>query len=191
MATIDRLSLARLAELVDYPGATFGHALAEQRRYADALPEPARADVLRFVDWAESRPVSEVEELYAATFDSRDDTALEVGWHLYGEAYQRGVFLVEMRGRLRQCGIEEGSELPDHLGHVLRWLAASTAPESARIERLALAPALAAIVGALERGQSPWAPLLRAVWRAVDPGLVAAPARAPQMDAKSFTGGCG
>ena len=99
MATLDGFSLARLADLVDYPGPTWPHVLEEARRYAGSWPESARGELTAFLDWAEPRPAVELEELYAATFDSSDDCALEVGWHLYGEAYQRGVFLVEMRGR--------------------------------------------------------------------------------------------
>jgi nitrate reductase molybdenum cofactor assembly chaperone NarJ/NarW len=192
MATLDAFTLARLADLVDYPGPTWPHVLEEARRYAGRLPDAARADLIAFLDWAGVRPAVEVEELYAATFDSSDDCALEVGWHLYGEAYQRGVFLVEMRGRLRQRGIEEGSELPDHLSHVLRWLAVADEKEGSRLERFALAPAVAAIVAGLERRANPYAPLLRAVLRAVDPTGAAVAARAPRAaQPQSFEGGCG
>lgn len=192
MATLDSFSLSRLADLVDYPGPAWPHVLEEARRYAASWPEPARSELIAFLDWAEPRPAVAVEELYAATFDSSDDCALEVGWHLYGEAYQRGVFLVEMRGRLRQCGIEEGSELPDHLSHVLRWLAVAEAKEASRLERFALAPAIAAIVAGLERRANPYASLLRAALRAVDPKGVAVPARAPRAgQVQGVEGGCG
>ena len=60
-----------------------------------------------------------LEELYTHTFDINPVSSLEVGWHLYGETYERGAFLVQMRDLLRQCSIEESSELPDHLTHTL------------------------------------------------------------------------
>ena len=65
---------------------------------------------------------TELEELYTRTFDINPVCSLEVGWHLFGEDYNRGAFLVRMRGLLREHGIEEGAELPDHLESVLRVL---------------------------------------------------------------------
>lgn len=61
----------------------------------------------------------ELEELYTRTFDINPVSSLEVGWHLYGETYERGAFLVQMRDLLRRCTVEESTELPDHLTHLL------------------------------------------------------------------------
>ena len=202
MTPLDRFALAELAELVDYPGPSFGHVLEECRRHAGRLEPGARADLRSFLDWARTRDPVEVEELYAATFDSDEACALEIGWHLYGEAYQRGVFLVEMRRRLRELGIEEGSELPDHLSHVLRWLARALEPErppaaareAERIVRFALVPALASVCAGLERKSSPWLPLLRALGRGFDPAFT--PRRCARADevarsvAGESAGGC-
>jgi len=63
--------------------------------------------------------IGELEELYTRTFDINPVSSLEVGWHLHGETYERGAFLVQMRDLLRRCSIEESSELPDHLTHTL------------------------------------------------------------------------
>lgn len=63
--------------------------------------------------------LGELEELYTRTFDINPVSSLEVGWHLHGETYERGAFLVQMRDLLRRCRIEESSELPDHLTHTL------------------------------------------------------------------------
>lgn len=70
------------------------------------------------------RPLSTgaLEELYTRTFDINPVSSLEVGWHLYGETYERGAFLVQMRDLLRRLAIEESSELPDHLTHALMAL---------------------------------------------------------------------
>ncbi|MEK7264078.1 MAG: molecular chaperone TorD family protein [Bacteroidota bacterium] len=62
---------------------------------------------------------TDFEELYTRTFDINPVANLELGWHLYGETYERGTFLVMMRDFLRRCNIEESTELPDHLTHVL------------------------------------------------------------------------
>jgi nitrate reductase delta subunit len=217
---VDRFLLCGLAELADYPGPTFTHALEESRRHARRLDAPARADLLQFVEWAASKRVEEVEEEYAATFDSNDACALELGWHLHGESYARGVMLVELRQRLRECGIEEGSELPDHVSAVLRWLAhARDRADATRWTKLSIVPALTRLVAGLERRRSPWRPLLCAIarvldssWTPADPAALATSAatlgslasREPRSfddeqrdgfedadEARRFAGGCG
>ena len=62
---------------------------------------------------------SALEEAFTGTFDVNPACALEVGWHLFGEEYARGMFLVRMREELRKYGLAESSELPDHVSHVL------------------------------------------------------------------------
>ena len=83
--------------------------------------EEARAALVCFPEFAEFDPAG-LEELYTRTFDINPVCSLETGWHLFGEDYNRGAFLVRMRGLLRQHGIEEGAELTDHLESALRVL---------------------------------------------------------------------
>lgn len=64
-----------------------------------------------------------LEEAYMRTFDCNPERALEIGWHLFGESYSRGNFLVRMRAFLRDCAVDEGGELPDHLCNVLAVVA--------------------------------------------------------------------
>jgi len=85
---------------------------------------------------------SELEELYARTFDINPVCCLEIGWQLYGEDYQRGAFLVEMRARMREHGLAESAELPDHLSHALRLLGRLEPAEGARFARHFVLPAV-------------------------------------------------
>ena len=41
-----------------------------------------------------------LEELYTVSFDLSPVVTLEVGWHLFGEQYERGAFLARLRGEL-------------------------------------------------------------------------------------------
>ena len=61
-----------------------------------------------------------MSELFVRTFELNPVCALEVGWQCYGEQYARGAFLVRMRQLVRETGIGESVELPDHLSNVLR-----------------------------------------------------------------------
>lgn len=112
----------RIAGLLEYPGPAGAEmAAAEALAAADLVPA-AREGLLRFAAEAGRIGTGGLEELYTRTFDNCPERALEVGWQAFGETYARGAFLVGMRERLRDAGVPETGELPDHLGHVLRVL---------------------------------------------------------------------
>lgn len=166
-----------LASLLDYPvtGYAARIALAAERLAAEA---PAAASALApFVRWASERTAEDAEEAFTRAFDSNAECALEVGWHAYGETYQRGVFLVQMRSLLAETGVEEGTELPDHLPLLLRGLGRAERSRAARLERLTVLPALRKIELELARKESPFRFVIAAVAAALT--LAADPAAAP------------
>jgi len=63
---------------------------------------------------------SEMEENFTYTFDMNPSHCLDIGWHLFGEDYKRGEFLVTMLNIMRTFDIEDTNELPDHIYHVLQ-----------------------------------------------------------------------
>ncbi len=106
-----------LAVLLAYPdegyaarAAAAGEALARHAPAACATAGPFLAHVA-------ATPRAELEERYARTFDWSPTCCLEVGWHLFGERYERGAFLADMRASLRASGIErragKGTEAGD------------------------------------------------------------------------------
>lgn len=114
------------ARVFSYPGEEYTRHVAvcknlceEVRFNNDEVRKTLLAELDRFNVAINSLPIGELEELYTRTFDINPVSSLEVGWHLYGETYERGAFLVQMRDLLRRCSIEESSELPDHLTHTL------------------------------------------------------------------------
>ncbi len=152
-----------LAVLLAYPdegyaarAAAAGEALA---RHAPA----ARATAGPFLAHVAATPRAELEERYARTFDWSPTCCLEVGWHLFGERYERGAFLADMRASLRAVGVEEGTELPDHLGSCLRWLGRAEPDAAATLARDAVAPAVAKMRKGLGEGDAPWGSVLEAV----------------------------
>jgi nitrate reductase delta subunit len=108
-----------LCSLVAYPDEDY---LKKVRQCIDLLQEehPGRVEGFRsFASEVEKMSVTDLEEFYTRTFDINPVSALEIGWHIYGEQYERGTFLVKMRELSRTLGVEESSELPDHLTHIL------------------------------------------------------------------------
>ncbi|MFN7998461.1 MAG: molecular chaperone TorD family protein [Bryobacteraceae bacterium] len=90
-----------------------------------------------------------MQELYVQTFEFNPACTLEIGWHLFGENYERGEFLVRMREQLRRHGIVESSELPDHLCHILPLLDRLDSQEAAELVGQYVLPALGKIKDSL------------------------------------------
>lgn len=102
----------------------------------------------------------EREELYVRTFDFDPATTLEIGWHLYGEDYQRGEFLAFCRRLLAELGVSEQGQLPDHAGLLLAALPALPPQRAGEFFTAFLDPGLEKILLALSQRQNPYRYLL-------------------------------
>lgn len=156
-------ALDALATLLSYPDER-AHAAARSAEAClqTAWPQAA-AELAPFVAAAGAATLDGLEELFARTFDWSTTVALEVGWHLYGEQYERGAFLVRMRERLRATGVEEGSDLPDHLGTCLRLLGRLPADEAIGLTTVVLVPAVGKILAGFGAEPNPYVAVIRAV----------------------------
>ena len=105
----------------------------------------------------------ELEELYTLTFDINPLCCLEVGWQLFGEEYERGAFLVEMRQLLRDCGVPESTELPDHLEHALAVLERLSQQSAGELAGKSVLPALKKMIGGLAGKENPFENVLQAI----------------------------
>lgn len=147
-----RRALACFADVFTYPRAPVA-AVAEE---CAALLEPdlpaAAAYMRSFHAAAGELSVPELEEIFTSTFDLDPVCYPYIGYHVFGETYKRSLFLLTLKGRLRACGISIGSELPDHIAPVLRYLAVSDDAEDVEVvTREAMLPALQRMTG---RGKS-------------------------------------
>lgn len=114
-------ALDGLANILCYPGEGYKSRVAECLQFmaSHADSEEIIGRLSAFAKATRDLTTADLEELYTRTFDINPVSSLEVGWHLFGETYERGAFLVQMRDALRRCGVEESTELPDHLTSVL------------------------------------------------------------------------
>ena len=152
-----------LASLVGYPGEQYvTKAVFCLEALAESDPEAAMP-LGEFLDKTRSFSLEDLQELYAATFDLDPACSLEVGWHLFGENYERGEFLVKMRGELRRLGVDESTELPDHLTHALAALGHMEPQEAADFATACLFPALDKMRAALKGKSNPFENALSAV----------------------------
>jgi nitrate reductase delta subunit len=168
--------LQALVRLLSYPDPRT--AQAAELLYVvlhDVMPQAAH-DAARFGEYVEQHELWELEEAFTRTFDVNPACALEVGWHLFGEEYARGMFLVRMRQELRKYGLPESSELPDHMTHVLAVVAAMPDDEAARFVRACVQPAVEKMYQALAGQDTPYrhvvaclASVIRVCWGEAHP----------------------
>ncbi|MCC6421567.1 MAG: nitrate reductase molybdenum cofactor assembly chaperone [Gemmataceae bacterium] len=152
-----------LAGLLAYPDGDFAVRLQRCReRLAGRFPEAAGL-LARFAERMGGLNIGELEELYTRTFDLDPVASLEVGWHLFGENYSRGEFLVTMRQLLRKYGLPEATELPDHLTQVLPTVARMDQAEADRFTTAHVLPALGKMLAGLGQKESPYADVLETV----------------------------
>jgi nitrate reductase delta subunit len=149
-----------LAGLLTYPGADYRQRLESGVRLADSECGSLLEKFSRSIEGLE---VWELEELFTRTFDMNPVCSLELGWHLFGENYERGLLLVRVREELRQFGIHESSELPDHLTHVLELLGRMNHDRGADFAGACVLPALKKMLEALRGKGNPFENVLLAV----------------------------
>jgi nitrate reductase delta subunit len=152
-----------LARVLDYPGPEYR---ADVERCRNRLAEPhveAAAHLASFVQETLDNSLEQMEELFTRTFDLSPKCSLETGWHLFGENYDRGAFLVWMREQLRKFELNESAELPDHLTHVLAVLARMEPEEGDRFATEAVLVATELMLSGLKDKNNPYEHVLRAV----------------------------
>jgi nitrate reductase delta subunit len=151
------VKLSKLSGLLVYPGPDY------QARVDSCLVECEPSGISEFAATIAGLPSEAVQELYTQTFDWNPDTTLDIGWHLFGENYDRGDFLVKLRSAMREYGLPESGELPDHLSHVLPLLDHMPADERAPFAEKFLLPALEKLASGLQKTESAFLPLIQAI----------------------------
>ena len=126
---------------------------------AQACPETA-ADLGGFSTGIAGLPAGELEELYTRTFDNVAARSLEVGWQLFAENYARGALMVRFRALLREYQVPEGSELPDHLMHVLPLIGRMPAGHASAFAGNQVLQSVEKMLEGLRAIESPWTGVL-------------------------------
>jgi nitrate reductase delta subunit len=151
-------ALLALADLLEYPGEDWPRRLEliEESLGSEELAEFSRR--------AESLPLASLQETYTQTFDLNPVAALEIGYHLFGENYKRGLFLAQLRETEAQYALDEPRQLPDYLPVLLRLLTRLDDREL-REDLIAdcLLPAIGKMKTALRSKENLYAPLVEAV----------------------------
>jgi nitrate reductase molybdenum cofactor assembly chaperone NarJ/NarW len=148
------------AAVLTYPGEDYGERVRECLQCAPSVCGPLLA---HFAESVAAMTTAQAQEMYTSAFDLNPSCALDLGWHLFGEKYERGLLLVRMRQELREHGISESIELPDHLTHALRLLDRMHREHAADFAGAIVLPALHTMLAAMKEGNNPYVDVLRAL----------------------------
>ncbi|MBK5290777.1 MAG: molecular chaperone TorD family protein [Acidobacteriia bacterium] len=152
-----------LAGLLAYPGSGYGKTLHFCRSAMSAMDVEAAARLNELSARIDPLSTEQLQELYVQTFELNPVCSLEAGWHLFGENYDRGEFLVLMRQQLRRHGLTESAELPDHLTHILPVIGRMEAREAAQFYESFLGKALSKMMEGIQGKDNPFELLVGAI----------------------------
>ncbi len=150
-----------LGRLYRYPGDDYHATLDRCQDLACEVPKAA-ALLSALSERLAPRSVEALQELYIQTFELNPKCCLETGWQIFGERYERGEFLVYLRGLLREYHVPESTELPDHLTHVLELLARMGGDAAATLYTDFIGVAVNKMLSAIEGKDNPYELLVRA-----------------------------
>jgi nitrate reductase delta subunit len=122
-----RYLLKVLSILLQYPEDEFVLSLEELREAVEQIPQvDQRERCEHFLDYLGNNPLIRLQEEYTSTFDLNPSTCLNLTYHKWGDARERGNALVDFRRLYHQAGYEcSTGELPDYLPLVLEYLSLS------------------------------------------------------------------
>ena len=161
--TVAQQTLCRhFADLLSYPGSATRQTAADcatlLRKRHPEVAEPLTG----FLHFLEEQDGARIEEVFTATFDLQPACHPYVGYQLCGESQQRTMFLIKLQQLYTQHGFAAGTELPDHLSTMLRFI--GTLEDRNCCKELVsdgLLPALEKLLQGLDQGDHPYVVLLR------------------------------
>lgn len=172
---METLVLEAIAPLLDYPSTDYARLTQICSDIVDGMASEREDEKVKFRTLmsqfavpVQSMTREELEELFTRTFDLNPACSLDIGWHLFGEQYDRGDFLVTMRTALQEHGVREDAELPDHLPSVLRLMARLSSDHAEDLARTAVIPAVDKMLTVFSEEGNPYRALLLLVRATVE-----------------------
>ena len=150
------------ADILDYPEHSIAKSIGDCATELAVQAPDAHVQIMDFYTAVAQKNLGQLQEVYTNAFDLRPDCTPNLGYHLFGDDGRRGLFLVELKGRLEARGIPLGFELPDHIALILRYLDIAEEECPSVIEDCLL-PAVSRMVEVLDHSGNPYEHVLRAL----------------------------
>jgi len=164
------------ADLLGYPGTTTRPTAAACAALLRQECPEAFTPFCGFVNFLDDHSGARMEEIYTATFDLQPACHPYVGYQLCGESQKRTIFLMQLQALYRRHNFAAGSELPDHLATLLRFIAEVAEPQCREeLIRDGILPALDNMLTQAESTDNPYIQLLHVVRMTLAQGVVVAP----------------
>ena len=159
-------TLRVLAALLSYPGADVLRHLPDMReilRRERALPPERLDELAALIEKLMRSDPLDSEAGYVQLFDRGRGTSLHLFEHVHGDSRDRGPAMIDLAQTYEKAGLLLApGELPDYLPAVLEFVSTQP-PREAKSFLGETAHILAAIFGALQKRESPYASVLGAL----------------------------
>jgi nitrate reductase delta subunit len=128
MSEEDRHLLKVLSVLLQYPDDEFILMLEELKEAVEEITqEEHREKCTSFLDYMDNNPLIRLQEDYTATFDLNPATSLNLTYHKWGDARERGSALSDLNYLYHKAGYDTSDDdLPDYLPLILEFLSINT-----------------------------------------------------------------
>ena len=113
-----------LSILLQYPEDVFIGSLEELQEAVVEIPlKEHREKCVNFLDYLVNNPLIRLQEEYTATFDLNPATSLNLTYHKWGDARERGSVLSHLNHLYHKAGYDSSDDdLPDYLPLVLEFM---------------------------------------------------------------------
>lgn len=154
-----------LSVLLEYPEEELIENLPEIRAVIDEntdIDADEKAALLKFMDYLESMPLTELQASYVNTFDRTPEHSLHVTHHLFGDDNDRnrGPALIDLSEMFKEYGVKTvTNELPDYLPLLLEF-ASYLEGNKATVFLSDVNKVLSVLAENLAKADSPYAALL-------------------------------
>jgi nitrate reductase delta subunit len=127
-----RFLLKVLSALLQYPDEELVLFLDELKEaMVEIFQKEHREKCVNFLDYLDNNLLIRLQEEYTATFDLNPATSLNLTYHKWGNARERGSALSDLNGLYCKAGYDSSDDdLPDYLPLILEFLSISTLTDS-------------------------------------------------------------
>jgi len=158
------MELYRLfGEILGYPTPSLHNQVDECLSLLTYLDMDAVGLINEFRAFLEITTLEQMEEIYTRTFDLQAICHPYVGYHLFGNGSQRGMFMAGLIEQYNVCRFSVGNELPDHIGIMLHFASTCTNAERKELVNECVAPAVKKMVSGFEDDKNPYKKVLEAL----------------------------